>query len=73
MDLLEQDQPIERTLRTINQCFAFQIPPQTSASGHRAENWPQNPAWIGMLVISICGDTLFLRLKDSNSGTGSPK
>lgn len=57
----------EHTIQTIDKCFAFQIPSQTDASGHRAETWPNQPAWCGQLILSRQGDALTARLVDSRA------
>ena len=49
-------------VNTIEKCFAFRIPPQSSATGHRAEDWPRDPAWSGKMVISSKGDILYIKL-----------
>ncbi|GAB9470369.1 hypothetical protein Gpo141_00007616 [Globisporangium polare] len=59
---------VQRVLTVINQCFAFKIPPQTSAAGHRADSWPSDPAWTGRLVISSVDDNALIELKDATTG-----
>ncbi|TYZ58907.1 hypothetical protein PybrP1_009511 [[Pythium] brassicae (nom. inval.)] len=59
---------VQRVLTVINQCFAFKIPPQTSAAGHRADSWPSEPAWTGRLVISSIDDSALIELKDASTG-----
>uniref|UniRef100_K3X1F0 NECAP PHear domain-containing protein n=1 Tax=Globisporangium ultimum (strain ATCC 200006 / CBS 805.95 / DAOM BR144) TaxID=431595 RepID=K3X1F0_GLOUD len=59
---------VQRVLTVINQCFAFKIPPQTSATGHRADSWPSEPLWTGRLVISSIDDNALIELKDANTG-----
>ncbi|KAK1929037.1 NECAP-like protein [Phytophthora citrophthora] len=59
---------VQRVLATINQVFVFQIPPQTSAAGHRADSWPSTPAWTGRLQVSSVGEDAVIELKDPNTG-----
>lgn len=59
---------VQRVLATINQVFVFQIPPQTSAAGHRADSWPSTPAWTGRLQVSSIGEDAVIELKDPNTG-----
>ena len=49
-------------VNTIEKCFAFRIPPQSSATGHRAEDWPREPAWGGKMIMSIKGEILYIKL-----------
>ncbi|KAG7386484.1 Adaptin ear-binding coat-associated protein 2 [Phytophthora pseudosyringae] len=60
---------VQRVLATINQIFVFQIPPQASAAGHRADSWPSTPAWTGRLQVSSVGEDAVIELKDPNTGT----
>ncbi|EQC30600.1 hypothetical protein SDRG_11655 [Saprolegnia diclina VS20] len=62
------DESIERVLTVINQCFAFAIPPQSSAAGHRADSWPKDPVWTGRLVISVVNDVTQVQLRDPKTG-----
>ncbi|GMF14619.1 unnamed protein product [Phytophthora lilii] len=67
-DLLSVETEVQRVLATINQVFVFQIPPQTSAAGHRADSWPSTPAWTGRLQVSSVGEDAVIELKDPNTG-----
>ncbi|ETW07956.1 hypothetical protein H310_02342 [Aphanomyces invadans] len=62
------DEAIERVLKVINQVFAFKIPPQSSAAGHRADSWPKDPVWTGRLVISAINDATQIQLRDAKTG-----
>ncbi|KAF0773275.1 hypothetical protein AaE_002188 [Aphanomyces astaci] len=62
------DEAIERVLKVINQVFAFKIPPQSSAAGHRADSWPKDPVWTGRLVISSINDATQIQLRDPKTG-----
>ncbi|TMW62215.1 hypothetical protein Poli38472_009708 [Pythium oligandrum] len=62
------DKGVQRVLAVINQCFAFRIPPQVSAAGHRADSWPSDPAWTGRLVINASDDEASIELRDPNTG-----
>ncbi|OQR90389.1 hypothetical protein ACHHYP_05560 [Achlya hypogyna] len=62
------EEKIERVLTVIKQCFAFRIPPQSSAAGHRADSWPTDPVWTGRLVISVVNDVPQVQLRDSKTG-----
>ncbi|KAL4128588.1 hypothetical protein KRP22_009491 [Phytophthora ramorum] len=59
---------VQRVLATLNQVFVFQIPPQTSSAGHRADSWPSTPAWTGRLQVSSVGEDALIELKDPNTG-----
>ncbi|KAF0689039.1 Aste57867_19454 [Aphanomyces stellatus] len=62
------DETIERVLKVINQVFAFKIPPQSSAAGHRADSWPKDPVWTGRLTISAINDETQIQLRDPKTG-----
>ncbi|KAG7395388.1 Adaptin ear-binding coat-associated protein 2 [Phytophthora boehmeriae] len=62
------DVEVQRVLATINQVFVFQIPPQTSAAGHRADSWPSTPSWTGRMQVSSVGEDAVIELKDSTTG-----
>ncbi|KAH9140497.1 hypothetical protein AeRB84_015276 [Aphanomyces euteiches] len=68
MQNLHNYEPIERVLKVINQVFAFKIPPQASAAGHRADSWPKDPVWTGRLVISAINDATQIQLRDAKTG-----
>ncbi|OQR95290.1 hypothetical protein THRCLA_07988 [Thraustotheca clavata] len=66
---MDVEEAIERVLTVINQCFAFKIPPQSSAAGHRADSWPKDPVWSGRLVISEINGETQVQLRDPKTGT----
>ena len=62
------DMEIERTLSQIGEVFVFQIPPRSTASGHRAEDWPKKQAWAGKMRITAKGDLATIQLIDKDTG-----
>jgi hypothetical protein len=60
------DEHYERQLVTIKEVFVFQIPPQQSAAGHRAADWPKNHNWEGRLDVVAKGDDAAVKLIDKN-------
>eukprot|EP01035_Chromulina_nebulosa_P030747 gene30747-40895_t len=47
----EEDVDYERTLLQLPQVYVFKIPVRKTADGHRASDWPKDPAWTGKLKI----------------------
>lgn len=48
---------IQMTLMNKRACNLFQIPPITSAAGHRAEDWRGKQMWRGFCKIVMLGST----------------
>ena len=44
---------IEMTLMNKRNCNVFQIPPISSAAGHRAEDWRGKQMWRGLCKITM--------------------
>lgn len=57
---------IERTLCQLPHVHVFRIPVRKSAEGHRASDWPKDPAWTGKLKIVAKGKVAAIILMDSN-------
>lgn len=53
-----QPQAIEMTLMPKKMCNAFQIPPLSSAMGHKAEDWRGKQMWTGHCKIVMEGSQL---------------
>eukprot|EP01097_Dermamoeba_algensis_P010223 TRINITY_DN7461_c0_g1_i1.p1 TRINITY_DN7461_c0_g1~~TRINITY_DN7461_c0_g1_i1.p1 ORF type:complete len:379 (-),score=135.95 TRINITY_DN7461_c0_g1_i1:154-1260(-) len=61
----EQDQ----TLRVINECFIYKIPPRASGSGYKAADWDlTKPIFSGRIVISARGPIAVIKIEDLNTG-----
>ena len=58
---------IEYTILNKKECFAYNVPPATSATGYKASEW-SNCIWKGRLQVCAKGDILIIKLMDSNSG-----
>ena len=56
----------ERTLCQLPQCHVFKIPVRSSAAGHRASDWPQDPQWTGKVKIVAKGKTAAIFLINAN-------
>lgn len=57
----------EYVLLNKRECFVYQVPPTTSASGYKAADWDKC-IWRGRLQICAKGDVLIIKLLDSSSG-----
>ena len=60
------DEDYERQLASIKEVFVFQIPPQRTAAGHRAADWPKQHSWEGRMEVIAIGDNAAVRLIDKN-------
>lgn len=58
---------IEYVLLNKKECFVYNVPPATSASGYKAADWA-NCIWKGRLQVCAKGDILIIKLLESNSG-----
>jgi hypothetical protein len=58
---------IEYVILNKKECFAYSVPPATSAAGYKAADW-SNCIWKGRLQICAKGDILIIKLIDSNTG-----
>lgn len=58
---------IEYVLLNKKECFVYNVPPATSASGYKAAEW-SNCIWKGRLQVCAKGDILIIKLLDATSG-----
>jgi hypothetical protein len=58
---------IEYVLLNKKECFVYNVPPATSASGYKAAEWT-NAIWKGRLQLCAKGEILIIKLLDSSSG-----
>lgn len=58
---------IEYVLLNKKECFVYNVPPATSASGYKAADW-SNCIWKGRLQLCAKGDILIIKLLDASSG-----
>ena len=58
---------IEYVILNKKECFAYNVPPATSASGYKAADW-SNCIWKGRLQVCSKGQILVIKLLDSNTG-----
>jgi hypothetical protein len=58
---------IEYVLLNKKECFVYNVPPATSASGYKAADW-SNCIWKGRLQVCAKGDILIIKLLDASSG-----
>jgi hypothetical protein len=58
---------IEYVILNKRECFAYNVPPATSASGHKAGDW-SNCIWKGRLQVCAKGEILIIKLLDPNNG-----
>jgi hypothetical protein len=58
---------IEYVILNKKECFAYNVPPATSATGYKAADW-SNCIWKGRLQVCAKGDILVIKLADPNSG-----
>jgi len=66
----EEGTAVESTLWTCKECYVYQIPPLKNESGHRANDWDVNKwLWSGKLVVVALGETVQVRLVDSDAGS----
>mmetsp|Transcript_22396 Transcript_22396/g.56601 ORF Transcript_22396/g.56601 Transcript_22396/m.56601 type:complete len:246 (-) Transcript_22396:8-745(-) len=56
------EQDIEYTILNRRDVNAFQVPPQTSAGGHRAEEWSSQCIWSGKIWVAAKGKDCIVRL-----------
>jgi len=55
---------VERTLCQLPHVHVFRIPARKSAEGHRASDWPKDPAWTGKLKVVAKGSVAAVILMD---------
>ena len=72
MDLLggsssEVEEVAERTLCQLPNVHVFKIPPQGTAEGHRAADWPRQPSWTGKCKIVARGREAAVILMDKDT------
>jgi adaptin ear-binding coat-associated protein 1/2 len=65
--MAEEEASYERTLLQLPRLHVFKIPIRSSAAGHRAADWPKEPAWTGKLKITARGSIATIYLLDSNT------
>lgn len=58
---------IEYVTLNKKECFAYNVPPPTSAAGYKAADW-SNCIWKGRLQVCSKGEILVIKLLDANSG-----
>lgn len=63
----DADNDYERTLCQLPQVHVFKIPVRKSADGHRAADWPKEPAWSGKLKIVAKGKLAVIFLVDDKN------
>mmetsp|Transcript_59090 Transcript_59090/g.105053 ORF Transcript_59090/g.105053 Transcript_59090/m.105053 type:complete len:377 (+) Transcript_59090:68-1198(+) len=61
------DEDLEYTLLTKREVLVYQIPPASSSSGHKADDW-KNCIWRGKMRIVGKGKELSIKLVDGGSG-----
>jgi len=61
------DDDLEYTLLNKREVLVYQIPPASSSSGHKADDW-KNCIWRGRLRVSGKGKDLSIKLVDGGSG-----
>ena len=64
---MDDDYEIERTLCQLPQVHVFKIPVRMTAEGHRAADWPKDPAWTGKLKIVAKGNVASIVLFDDSN------
>ena len=64
---MSSDDDYERTLCQLPQVHVFRIPVRKSADGHRASDWPTEPAWTGKLRIVAKGRVAAIVLLDDKN------
>lgn len=64
---MDEDFEIERTLCQLPQVHVFKIPVRMTAEGHRAADWPKDPAWTGKLKIVAKGSAASIVLFDDSN------
>eukprot|EP00033_Pygsuia_biforma_P002578 GCRY01002852.1.p1 GENE.GCRY01002852.1~~GCRY01002852.1.p1 ORF type:complete len:239 (-),score=26.97 GCRY01002852.1:406-1122(-) len=57
------------TLMSKEECFVYQLPPRTTASGYKAQDWDVSCfLWKGRIKVMSQGDECWIELEDVNSG-----
>lgn len=64
----EGGEDFERTLCQIRECFVFKIPTRSSAAGHRAADWPKEPAMKASLKVASKGKLAIITLANGQTG-----
>ena len=68
-DNMEQENvDFERTLCQIREVFVFKIPIRSSAAGHRAADWPKEPAMKASLKVSAKGRLAVVTMTNPQNG-----
>lgn len=58
---------IEYVILNKKECFVYNVPPATSATGYKAADWA-SCIWKGRLQVCAKGDILIIKLLDLNTG-----
>jgi hypothetical protein len=66
---MEADDGYERTLCQVREVFVFKIPTRSSAAGHRAADWPKDPALKASLKVASKGRVAVITLVDPQNGS----
>lgn len=64
----DADEEYEYVILNKREVFAYQIPPASSAQGHKADDWNKDYIWRGRIQIVGQGKNMAIKLLDSDNG-----